>query len=354
MRHDMRQSKIPPRIGSLLGIMLFTSSLANAASWSTWTVRPEAVFKGEHDIASDPTIIREESLYRMFYTCPVDLDLSVWTYLTGGTAFRLALCQATSRDGISWDLAPAIGDNVKGLALRGTQGQQDEYLEGSFILKKGSEYCLFHSTYGSRGNPQRGFPASLSVARSRDGQRFQSGWEPVLSPTLGGYDSDAIYSPTIIQDGDSYLMVYTGHCYNGCEREPNVVLLAATSPDGMSWEKLRTPVLQRSNRLPWMSEIVAEASLLKGPDGVYYLFFTGGQGERRSIGVARSSSITGPWDINPQPIISARPDTFYDCGALAPEVRLEGGTVRMWFHGFQCPERPLIGYAESQWPLYRE
>ena len=74
----------------------------------------------------------------MLYTCPVDVDLSVWTYLTGGLAFRLALCQATSRDGLSWDLAPAISDNVKGLALRGTQGQQDEYMEGSFILKPGA------------------------------------------------------------------------------------------------------------------------------------------------------------------------------------------------------------------------
>ncbi len=343
------------RFGSLWGVILLGASIANAASWSTWTIRPEPVFKGDNDIAGDPTVIREDSLYRMFYTCPVDLDLSVWTYLTGGLMFHTALCQATSRDGISWESAPAISNNdVKGLALRGTQGQWDENMEVSFMLKRGKDYLLFYSGYRDEGNPQRGFPASLSVARSRDGQRFQRVSDPILNPTKGGYDSDAIYSPTIIQDGESFLMVYVGHCYNNCDHEPGATLLAATSPDALTWTKLRMPVLQRSSRISWMSESVAEPCLVKGPDGAYYLFITGVQGDRRTIGVARSTSVTGPWEINPEPIVTSAPDTFYDCGALAPDVHVEGGAVRMWFHGFQCPERPRIGYAESRWPLYTE
>jgi predicted GH43/DUF377 family glycosyl hydrolase len=54
--------------------------------------------------------------------------------------------------------------------------------------------------------------AQIGLARSQDGL---SGWErlpanPIVSPTEGGWDSDACYKPTIVRDGDRWLLWYNG------------------------------------------------------------------------------------------------------------------------------------------------
>jgi hypothetical protein len=146
-------------------------------------------------------------------------------------------------------------------------------------------------------------------------------------------------------------LLYTGHCYTDCVDEPGVRLLAATSSDGVAWIKRGEPVLTRSTEIAWMNEGVAEADIVYGPDGAFYLFFTGLQGEQRVIGVARGASPLGPWEINPVPIVLPTPGAFDAGGVLSPEVLIEGGKARMWYLSFTAEGYPWIGYAESVWPL---
>jgi predicted GH43/DUF377 family glycosyl hydrolase len=307
--------------------------------WTTWTKWAEPVFLGFNG-AGDPSVLREGGVYRMAYTCSTPEE------------GRALLCLAESPDGFTWQNIPASGD-VTGLILEGRSGEWDEHLETSYLIKAGDTYRLFYSGYPEPGSPIPGFPGFLGLAESADARTFtRVSPGAVLQPTPGGHDNDALFSPTVVvAEGTQYLL-YTGHCFTDCAEEPGVRLLAATSADGVTWTKLAEPVLTRSTELAWMSEGVGEADLILGPDGAFYLFFTGLQGSQRVLGVARGASPLGPWEINPVPIVSPTAGGFDEGGVLAPQVLIEENKARMWYLSFTAEGYPWIGYAESVWPLF--
>ncbi len=321
---------------------LVNPQVTHAGSWSPWTKRSSPVWTGQYGIAADPSLLVDGNFSRMFYTC---LDP-----ITG----RTLLCQATSQDGFSWHHAATGTATIRGRTLAGRKGSWEENLESTFMVKQGTKYLLYYAGYRDVGTIAKGFPSALGVAQSTDGLSFSRVTSsPILSPTAGWYDNDAIYSPTIIQVGTSLVMIYVGHCYTNCSNGMAVTLLAATSTDGITWKKQSTPVLKASPSIPWMQEGVAEPSVMRGLDGAYYLFFTGLDGESRAIGVARSSSVYGPWQINPQPIVTSTPGLFDEVAAIAPYVRIESNRVRLWYMGWNSQDSGTTGYAESSWPLYQ-
>lgn len=326
-------------------------------NFAGWTKRPAPVFSGQF-IASDPSILRDEAGsagYRMAYTC-FDFDL---TAAFDPETTRSAICQAISPDGIAWREVAAAGpsEEIAGLTLRGDPGSWAEHLEVSFLLRpaEGPE-LLYFSGYRHGGDPALGFPAALSVAQSTDGGRTftRVDPDPILAPTPGGYDNDAVYSPAIVFFEDGYAMVYTGHCYTRCDDGPGVRLLGATSPDGLTWTKRDAPVLETLPELPWTRDGVAEPALIFAPDGRFYLFFTALHDADRVIGVAWADSPFGPWKVALDPILtpSTSPDAFDAAGVLAPDVRIEGDSARMWYLGVSPEEDYAIGYAETPWPFW--
>jgi predicted GH43/DUF377 family glycosyl hydrolase len=336
-------------IGMLLAGMLMPFPARGEGVWATWTMWPDPVFEGQY-IASDPSLVQDSGRYRMIYTC-FNLDPS---QPFDPETTRAAICEATSDDGFAWTNVPADGP-IEGLVLSGREGAWDEHLEGSFILPWNGGFLLYYSGYRHEGVPAMGFPAALAVARSSDGVAFERvGDEPILAPTPGGYDNDAVYSPVILPYEGGLAMLYAGHCYTDCDLGYGNTLLAATSPDGLTWTKRAEPLLEALPEVPWARDGVAEPGLLLGPDGAYYLFFTGLRDEERRIGIARGETPFGPWEVDPDPIVVPSEDGFDRAGVLAPDVRLEGDTVRMWYLGMTPEEDIAIGYAETSWPLWHE
>ena len=133
---------------------------------SDWTRFEEPVLTGQY-IASDPAILVDGDIYRMFYTCWIVPE-------TGFVAedVRAAICQATSSDGLSWENVEVDGA-TEGLMLRGIEGTWQEHLEAAFIVKLDGTYLLYYSGYETEGDPAMGFPAALSVAASTDGVSFE-------------------------------------------------------------------------------------------------------------------------------------------------------------------------------------
>jgi predicted GH43/DUF377 family glycosyl hydrolase len=323
-----------------------------ATGWALWQKNSAAVYSATTHIASDPSVIADESVFRLAYT-GVDLSNPVSPHASIGLA--------TSADSMSW--APISNLTVStasanGEVLRGRAGAWDENLETPFLMKTFSGYMLYYSGYRdatSPGGPGKGFPASLGVATSRDGltfTRMQS--DPILAPTPGGFDADAIYSPDIIPYQSDYFMVYAGHCYTDCPGAPGVRILGATSADGIHWSKLAQPLLAPSSPPEWMRDGVAEPAILMGPDGDLYLFFTGVKDNERVIGVARAASPTAAFEVDPDAILAPTAGNFDEVGDIAPSVMLENGTVRMWFVGRNKFGQYAIGYAEAAWPLHRD
>lgn len=305
-----------------------------------WTFHPSAGFGGYYS-ASDPTIIYDGGLFRMFYT----------EGLNDGTTIRAAIAGAISPDGRTWT---QIGGNATaGIVLEG-DGEARANLEGACIFKAGSTYVLLYSGYADIGFPVTSFPARLYAATSTDGITFSpAGSGPVLAPTAGWYDNDAVFSPTVISTGSGYLMLYAGHSYtNGSAigGPSGVSLLAATSPDGITWTKSPAPVLQASPGIAWMSDGVAEPSLVQGPDGKFYLFFTGLEHDARVIGLAVAANPLGPWEIVPQPIITAA-SVGLPAGStvIAPHAELVNGVLRLWYTQVSPDGAHAIAYAESDW-----
>lgn len=307
----------------------------------------DAVFSGQY-IASDPSIVVEGNTYRLYYTC----------FIVPESGFvpenvRAGICSATSDDGMNWTEVNSGDTNTPGLVLRGIEGSWQENLEAAFVIKVEGTYLLYYSGYETEGTPALGFPAKLAVASSTDGIHFERVTEdPVLEPTPGWYDNDAVYSPAIAFAGDQLVMVYAGHCYTDCRAGWGVTLLGATSHDGLTWSKLDQPVLQGTTLgLDWTKDGVGEPALLYGADGTWHLFFTSLQDAKREIGIAAGPSPFGPWEVVDTPLLQPTPGTFDEGGVLAPFVLTESGALRMWYLGQSIGEEVFaIGYAEAPAP----
>jgi len=191
---------------------------------------------------------------------------------------------------------------------------------------------------------------------------------PVLQPSRGWYDDYMLSSPSVVRVGGVLYMVYTGFCQKPagytpllppartCPGDAGIFLLGATSTDGVHWSKGSGPIIRPIPGERWMKQALTEAELVAGPDGWFYLFFTGnGPGSSRAIGVARSRAPFGPWDIDPRPILHGVPSALSGRHkVLAPDVRIEPDRDRvlMWFNGTNQLEFGWDVYAAtSTWPL---
>jgi len=305
-----------------------------------WSLFAGVEFSGAH-AAADPSIIRDGDIWRMYYTDGQN----------DGITIRPIIAEAISTDGIHW--TPIGGNGTTGIVLTG-DGAESANLETAGVFRVGSTYVLLYSGYPDTGAPASGFPAALYAAVSTDGVNFTTvSPDPVLAPTPGWFDNDAVYSPSVLQVNGGYVMIYCGHNYEdafGIGGVGGVSLLAATSTDGLSWTKVAQPVLRADPAIAWMSDGVAEASMIIGPDGNYYLFFTGLQGDERSIGIAVAADPLGPWEVAPDPIISAAsaglpPGTE----VIAPHAELVDGVLRLWYTVRTLDGVHSITYAEADW-----
>jgi hypothetical protein len=114
---------------------------------------------------------------------------------------RAMICQATSSNGYEWANIE-VENRVEGLVLRGREGEWDEDLEGAYVVHYGDEYLLYYSGYTHDGGvPAQGYPASLALAVSTDGVHFEryAHGDPILRPTQGWYDNDAVYSEVVFE-----------------------------------------------------------------------------------------------------------------------------------------------------------
>lgn len=287
-------------------------------------------------IASDPSIRQSGGTMEMFYT---DLDVS---------KERTVIARATSGDGVNWQ-TQGEGNGVKGLVLAGKDGAWDENIESAALSEGDGGFLLFYSGYRDKGTPMKGFPAALGLATSTDGQNFTRVSEsPVLQPTAGWYDNDAIYSPTILRDGGLYHMIYVGHSYTDFSKigAGGVYLLHASSPDGRTWTKSPDPIARPGQLDGWQRDGIAEPYLVRRGPADYLLFYTGLGGEERAIGVATGPTPAGPWTFGSKPLMVPGQGGAQDAHqVLAPAVMLDGDKLRVWYLGATAKGALSIGEA---------
>ena len=320
-------------------MMLFFACKEEAPKgWKSWVVNSDPIFQGQFSLVGDPSVLKESGKYRMFYT--------------GFDAYRNPqgpeICQATSQDGLTWSNV-IVNDKVEGRMLNASTNNWSNAHETCYVIKRNNLYYLYFIGYQDKGGGVFGSGAvSIGLATSSTGENFvASQATPVIESSPNGLDRDAMTSPALSTYRDSLIMIYAGFCYTQCGSSITTNLLAAMSSDGITWVKKSKPIIAKEE-VPWASKGVSEAELILGPDNLYYLFMMSID-EPNVIGVARSTTPFGPWDVNPIPIIKAD-KTFSTKGAVAPSVLIEGQRVRLWYHG-ATTNKLQIGYAETTWPL---
>lgn len=340
----MKKQKVSKRLSGIYAFVLALTFAACGSDESTkqtlkFTKRPEPVWEGAFT-AADPSIIRDGDTLRMYYSSLV-LDPEE----------KLIIAGAKSVDGIQWMSANEIA-GAESIALTITPGTWDDHLEAVSVIKNGSELWMYYCGYPDEADVAGKIVAEgeIGLAKSDNTLTFtRASVEPVLS--LGATntrDANALFSPTVIKEGNTYYMLYVGYCIENCT-PAFIGILGATSTDGQNWTKLSEPVISGSDfDLDW-AEVIKEPAIVKGPDNVFYLFISGDTG----IGVARSNSLLGPYEVYPEPILK-KEHTWESYSVIAPSVIIENNKARMWYMGVTVSGTGAdfaIGYAESAFPF---
>lgn len=290
--------------------------------------------------AADPSIIRDGDTLRMYYSSLV-LDPEE----------KLVIAGAKSVDGIHWQPTNEM-EGAESIALNVIPGTWDDHLEAVSVIKTGNELWMYYCGYPDEAEVVGKIVAEgeIGLAKSDNTVTFTRAFsDPVLSlGSVNTKDANALFSPTIIKEGNVYYMLYVGYCIENCS-PAFIGILGATSTDGQSWTKLNDPIISGSDfNLDW-AEVIKEPAIVKGPDNVFYLFISGDTG----IGVARSADILGPYEVYPEPILKKEYD-WESYSVIAPTVIIENSKVRMWYMGVTVSGTGAdfaIGYAESAFPL---
>ena len=119
-----------------------------ATGWAFWHKNAAAVFSSPTHVASDPSVLADESVFRMAYT-GVDL--------TNPYSPHASIGLATSPDSLTWSpisgSLTASSPSATGEVLRGRPGAWDENLETPFLMKTLSGYMLYYSGYRDPTSP---------------------------------------------------------------------------------------------------------------------------------------------------------------------------------------------------------
>lgn len=298
------------------------------------------VWEGEFT-AADPDVVRDGDTLRMYYSSLV---------IDGKE--KLIIASAKSIDGKQWTSSDNNRSGKESISLDANPDKWDNHLEANSVMIEAGKVWMFYCGYQEEADVAGTILAKgqIGLATSDDRIYFKrSSNNPILAiGDKNTKDANALFSPTVLKEGDTYVMLYVGYCIENC-LPPFIGILGATSIDGLNWTKLPNPVLSGTDKnLPW-AEVIKEPDLVKGSDGLYYLFISGDH----SIGVARSKNILGPYEVYPKPIIQPTLD-WEGTDVIAPSVIIENNKVRIWYMGVTIAGDGAdfaIGYAESNFPL---
>lgn len=163
----------------------------------------------------------------------------------------------------------------------------------------------------------------------------------------GEWDQNGVWWPSVIQDGDTLRMWYTGFDNNDVAR-----IGYAWSLDGQNWHKYAgNPVLSAS--LSWERDDVGECEVIK--DGTTFKMWYGagaiGDPTHKKIGYATSSDGIN-WTKHADAVMETGPaGSWEDQRISVSTVLKEDGAYKMWYNGGTGPwstnNQSATGYATS-------
>jgi predicted GH43/DUF377 family glycosyl hydrolase len=168
---------------------------------------------------------------------------------------------------------------------------------------------------------------TLPGASAAGGQWIEYTGNPVLTPTPGGWDSDAITSPRVLYDGHIFRMWYQG------VSRGVAAIGYATSTDGTDWTKHNGPVLTAGSSGAWDSSAVALGSVIW--NGTHFLMWYSGSSPvafpNGAFGFATSTDGISWTKYHSNPIL--KPSAIDQKYMADPYVISLNLTYNMWYAG---------------------
>lgn len=270
-----------------------------------------------HPFSKDPSVVRFDDRYLMYFTIPprkggdrwgqavaASDDLLNWEtiaelepqgdaeargrcaggaivlgdrvhlfYQTYGRRSRDAIYHATSRDGVTFQRS-AVGP-----LFRPTGDWNCGRAIDAEALVVGDELFCYWATRDRQYEVQMLGVHSAPLASDLSAQHWrQRSAQSILEPVLP-WERNCIEAPSICRRDDTYVMFYAG-AYNN---EPQQIGVAFSS-DGLIWERMSDePFLANGLAGEWNSSESGHPSIFVDPrDGVTWLFFQGSDDEGKS------------------------------------------------------------------------
>jgi predicted GH43/DUF377 family glycosyl hydrolase len=170
---------------------------ATSADGKTWTRAAD----------NKPVLAPEQPWEKIAVMCPDvmwdDAAKQYRMWYSGGEQYEPdAIGYATSPDGQIWTRA-----KTNPIFSADPQREWERHkVTACQVVRRGDWYFMFYIGFRDVDHAQ------IGLARSRDGV---TGWErhpanPIIRPTLGGWDQDAVYKPSAVFDGERWLLWYNG------------------------------------------------------------------------------------------------------------------------------------------------
>lgn len=249
-------------------------------------------------------------------------------------------------DGSAWHTGLAVSSDGFKWTRKGKTLSPDQPWEQDYIAANGTAvHAAGEFLYWYQG----GRLPRIGLARSPDGVSWIKRLNPVLQPgPRGSWDERGVADPYVIAAGGTYYMFYLGQ-----DRARRQRLGLARSGDGITWTKLRAnPILELGAFGAFDENGLGEPAVWHA-NGLYWMLYTGrDRNENRRMGLA-SSPDGVHWTRVPSPLIAGDRDWDSKVVCDATVIPASEG-VRVWFGGGNVarPDERLngqIGYGILRW-----
>ena len=292
-------------------------------------------------IAADPSVLRSGAGYEMWFT-------------NADSRHRTGIARAQSSDGLTWTVwrAPGQRDPTMDLVLTAPPNAWDSPgLETAHVLVGPDR--LYRMYYTGNRTPEGSVTYAIGMATSPDGVTWTrraapvleavADWERPICSAPNACRQGGVLEPSVLYDATAglYRMWYVGLGEPaGSFRTYRIG--HATSPDGIAWTRLPTPVFELGAPGAWDEMWTSHVNVVADPDGGYHMFYfgsavrdyrDGAEMQRGSIGHAFSADGIN-WQRNPaNPILAPRPGQADAWTVGGPSAIVEPGRFRLWFFG---------------------
>lgn len=222
------------------------------------------------------------------------------------------------------------------LDIAGPEGRlADHDLMSPFVWTEGNAYRLLVRVLPRPLGP-RDPTGVIWSGDSEDGLCFRMRDEPAIAPGPNPDDAGGCEDPTVVHgDKGNYLVFYTGV---DAKREQGA-LLVAKGPDLTDLREQKVML-----KAPPGEGNIKEATLAKGSDGQYRLFYEYAKDGASRIGMAVGPGVEGPWTVVDDPF-TIREDSWDNWHlSTGPIVQSEGQEPVMFYNGATIDARWRIGW----------